>query len=198
MHSLHGKTVSNETTLLAADLRNAILDNMTRYGVRPAVSAYLHAENIGNCQRVNLPPKGRNNKKGDHEPTPLQTSRKFEQNKQAAVIVCQFPECRNICDNQKSSETGQQHRIHRERKTTDILSPEQKFACDNYGNHYISFNRMLVRNCVYTVSTYKKDAKRRNCFVMDSEGRVIKIMSFGILQSCNENQRNVPIESLEL
>jgi hypothetical protein len=27
---------------------------------------------------------------------------------------------------------------------------------------------------------------------MDSEGRVIKIMSFGILQSCNENERNVP------
>jgi hypothetical protein len=60
------------------------------------------------------------------------------------------------------------------------------------GNEYISFNRMLVRNCVYTVSTYKKDAKRKNCFVVDSEGRVIKIMSFGIFQSCNENQRNVP------
>jgi hypothetical protein len=73
-----------------------------------------------------------------------------------------------------------------------ILSPEQKFACNNYGNQYISFKRMLVRNCVYTVSTYKKDAKRSNCFVMDSEGRIIKIMSFGILQSCNENQRNVP------
>jgi hypothetical protein len=28
--------------------------------------------------------------------------------------------------------------------------------------------------------------------VMNSEGRVIKIMSFGIHQSCNEKQRNVP------
>ncbi len=28
--------------------------------------------------------------------------------------------------------------------------------------------------------------------VMDSEGRVVKIMSFDILQSCNENQPNVP------
>jgi hypothetical protein len=50
---------------------------------------------------------------------------------------------------------------------------------------------MLIRNCVYTVSTYKEDEKRRDCLVMGSEGRVIKIMLFGILQSCNENQRNV-------
>jgi hypothetical protein len=52
---------------------------------------------------------------------------------------------------------------------------------------------MLIRNCVYTVSTYKEDAKPRDCLVMGSEGiRVIKIMLFGILQSCNENQRNIP------
>ncbi len=57
------------------------------------------------------------------------------------------------CDNQKSSEIGQQHRIHGEWKTTNIV------ICTSI---YISFKRMLVRNCVFLVSTCKEDAKRSN------------------------------------
>jgi hypothetical protein len=47
LKSLHGTTLPNETTLSAAELRNAILDEIPRYGVRPAVSAYLHAAKAG-------------------------------------------------------------------------------------------------------------------------------------------------------
>jgi hypothetical protein len=43
LRSLNGSTETYETNVLAADVRNAILNNMPRYGVRPAVSAYLHA-----------------------------------------------------------------------------------------------------------------------------------------------------------
>lgn len=37
------ETVNYETNVLAADMRNAIAENMPRYGIRPAVSAFLYA-----------------------------------------------------------------------------------------------------------------------------------------------------------
>lgn len=43
LRSLDGATEAYETNVLAADVRNAILNNMPRYGMRPAVSAYLYA-----------------------------------------------------------------------------------------------------------------------------------------------------------
>jgi hypothetical protein len=49
LQSSNGKTVNYETNVLAADVRNAILGNMPWYGIRPAVSAFLYAAEVGEC-----------------------------------------------------------------------------------------------------------------------------------------------------
>jgi hypothetical protein len=59
----------------------------------------------------------------------------------------------------------------------------------SYAHQYI----LALKECWYAiVFTQLALLKRMQNEVMDSEGRVVKIMSFDILQSCNENQPNVP------
>jgi hypothetical protein len=74
-----------------------------------------------------------------------------------------------------------------------ILTLDQKICCSNYSEaDLLSFKRMICQNSVYTINSYKPEAKRRNCFITDSKGRIIQIISFGILESKIPNQSNIP------
>jgi hypothetical protein len=44
----HGKTVNYATNISGADLLNGIINKVPRYGIRPAVSGYLYATEVGN------------------------------------------------------------------------------------------------------------------------------------------------------
>jgi hypothetical protein len=51
---------------------------------------------------------------------------------------------------------------------------------------------MICKNSIYTITSYKTEAKRRNYFITDSQGRIIKNISFGILESKLPSQSNIP------
>jgi hypothetical protein len=42
-----GKTVNYATNVLAADVLDGIINKIPRYGIRPPVSGYLHAAEVG-------------------------------------------------------------------------------------------------------------------------------------------------------
>jgi hypothetical protein len=47
LSTAYGKTKNYETNVLAVDLRNAILGNVPRYRIRPAVFGFLYAASVG-------------------------------------------------------------------------------------------------------------------------------------------------------
>ncbi|EFX76373.1 hypothetical protein DAPPUDRAFT_322425 [Daphnia pulex] len=94
LKSENSKTVNYPTNVLAADVRNAIRDNMPRYGMRPAVSAFLYASTkVAVSQRVNRAEQGRfANVEEDHT-TPSQVSLKGRRDVEEESLICDFPGC---------------------------------------------------------------------------------------------------------
>lgn len=43
----HGKTVNHATNVLAAEVLDGIINEIPRYGIRPPVSGYLYAAEVG-------------------------------------------------------------------------------------------------------------------------------------------------------
>ncbi|XP_046650956.1 uncharacterized protein LOC124342029 [Daphnia pulicaria] len=88
------KTLSYETIVLAADLRNAILANLPRYGIRPAISGYLYACNKAENQRFNTPERGRYTYEEKDTTTTSQCLIQNNMNLASSQLRCQFPNCK--------------------------------------------------------------------------------------------------------
>jgi hypothetical protein len=83
--------------------------------------------------------------------------------------------------------------IHWEREKTYSYTGKWKnytgkICCSNYSEaDLLSFKRMICQNSVYTITSYKPEANRSICFITSSQGIIVQIISFGILESKNHN-----------